>query len=388
MRLAIYLPLLGVFCIMFLASSCIAAYIVYPIYRFLRDLFLPIGRLYRQQIIEPWRNHKSVRAFHGREPRPPSRSSAREVSEGRIADQRNSMLLKKLPLEIRLCIYEMVILDGSTHWHITEYRNTSGDRPPSKRARNSLWLFRSNVARMRQASVASQLCLASEIYHLLTPHEVDRELLRCGYHVPGQNNLGIIRTCRQIYCETTPILYGQYRSSCITTYKLKTCVGQPIICFGILGRPPYFIYNSVPQRLAQIRHVQLDYVQTDGHKHGKRCSRSGPYALRCTNCNFCHWLKLIKLSMTGLRTLDIFMTFSLDGPLPEELSLFENTWMDALFDLQRNFKAVREFSVSTEHGNTASNREAQRVRKFEKMIQRRLSELKQTVVVSSEKLEV
>lgn len=97
--------------------------------------------------------------------------------------------------------------------------------------------------------------------------------------------------------------------------------------------------------------------------------------------------------MTGLRTLDIFMTFPLDLPSPDDLSLFENTWMDALFDLQRDFKAVREFSISvdTEYGegsNTAGNREMQRVRKFEKLIQRQLSELKQTVVVSSEKLEV
>ena len=87
------------------------------------------------------------------------------------------------------------------------------------------------------------------------------------------------------------------------------------------------------------------------------------------------------------------MTFPLDLPSLDDLSLFEYTWMDALFDLQRNFKAVRSFSISmnTEYGggsNTAGNREMQRVRKLEKYVQRRLSELKQTVVVSSEKLEV
>ena len=97
--------------------------------------------------------------------------------------------------------------------------------------------------------------------------------------------------------------------------------------------------------------------------------------------------------MTGLRTLDIFMTFPLDLPSLDDLSLFEDTWMDALFDLQRNSKAVRRFVISKdpEYGggsNTAGNREMQRVSKLEKYIQRRLSELKQTVLVSSEKLEV
>lgn len=213
MRLVpILVSLVGVFCVVFVASWFIIPSTCLRIYRSLRGLLYRIGRVYRNQIIEPWQKQKSVRAFHGREPRPASRSRVREVSEGRIVEQRTSMLLTKLPAEIRLCIYEMVILDGSTHWHITEYRNASGDRLPSKQTRNSLWSFRSSIARMRQASVAIQICLASELYHSLTPHEVNRELLRCGYHFRGQNGLGIIRTCRQIYLETTPILYGQYRS--------------------------------------------------------------------------------------------------------------------------------------------------------------------------------
>ena len=85
------------------------------------------------------------------------------------------------------------------------------------------------------------------------------------------------------------------------------------------------------------------------------------------------------------------MAFPLNVPSPDDLSLFEKTWTEALLDLQRNYKAVREFSMDTECDgvpNTAGNRERQRVKNFEEMIQRRLSELKQTMVVSSEKLEV
>ena len=205
---AILLPMLGLFAAILVVSWCIIPPACFRSYRMLREL---LYRIYRNQVVEPWQNKKSIRAFHGREPRPATRSQAREVSEGRTIDQRTSMLLTKLPVELRLCIYEMVILDGSTHWHITEYRNARGDHPLSKQRRNSLWSFRSNIARLRQASVASQICLASEWYHYLTPHEVDRELLRCGYQFPRQNGLGIIRTCRQIYLETTPILYGQYR---------------------------------------------------------------------------------------------------------------------------------------------------------------------------------
>ena len=215
---SIIVSLIGVFCVVFVASWFIIPAVCHGMYRLLRDLCYRIGRVYRSQIIEPWRNQKSVRAFRGREPRPASRrSKAQEVSEGRVVEQGTSMLLTKLPVEIRLCIYEMVILDGSTHWHITEYRNAPGDHFPSKQARNSLWSFRSNTARMLHASVASQIFLHSETHHYLTPHEVDRELLRCSDYFPQQNEpqqngLGIIRTCRQIYLETIPILYGQYFS--------------------------------------------------------------------------------------------------------------------------------------------------------------------------------
>ena len=167
----------------------------------------------RERIVQRWQKRKSVRAFHDQEPRPPSRSSARDVSEGRIVQQQASKLLTEVPVEVRLCIYKMAILDGSTHWHITEYRNASGDHPPSKQPRNSLWSFRSNIARMRQASVALQIFQTSEMHHhYLTPHEVSRDLLRCAGQLPRQNGLSIIRSCRQIYWEATPILYSQYRS--------------------------------------------------------------------------------------------------------------------------------------------------------------------------------
>ena len=83
--------------------------------------------------------------------------------------------------------------------------------------------------------------------------------------------------------------------------------------------------------------------------------------------------------MTGLRILDIFMSFRLDLPLP-----------DALFDLQRVLKAVREFSISMDRGydGGSDNREMQmqRVRRFERLVQRRLFELKQAVAISYEEL--
>ena len=187
--------------------------------------FTQLAHANRYLIIEPWKKQKSVRAFHDREPGPASKSKVRDVNEGQIIEQRTSMLLTRLPVEIRLCIYKMVILDGGTHWHLTEYRNASegGGGLSPKHSRNSLWSFRSNIARMRQASVSYQISLAHEfyysltpdeieLYHSLTPHEVSRELLHGGFHSSRHNGLSIIRTCRHIYLETIPILYGQYHS--------------------------------------------------------------------------------------------------------------------------------------------------------------------------------
>lgn len=167
-------------------------------------------------------------------------------------------------------------------------------------------------------------------------------------------------------------------------------VDQPTVSFGVLGRPPYFIYNNSPQRLAQIRHIQLDYVETTLHQHGDHCGKSYSYALRCTDCNLSHWLKQIEEHMTGLRTIDVFMTFPSELPDLTGYPGCKYPWLCALFDLQRKRKAIRHFSINTDQQTHpgAATEDVRNMKRFEKAVRHRLSDLKQAATVSQQKLEV
>ena len=180
------------------------------IWRKVDDFFRRIGRVYRRFISDPWRKYKSRIAFHRREPRPPPKARRRSVSEGKVVDQRASMFMTKLPPEIRLMIYKEAIIGDEVYWHITECRNPQTGKRLSVAKKNSLWAFKSNVQRMKRASVASQICYFLEGHRGLTPHEVDPNLLRCGLSAIPTHGIAITRTCRQIYLESTSVLYSQY----------------------------------------------------------------------------------------------------------------------------------------------------------------------------------
>ena len=160
---------------------------------------------------------------------------------------------------------------------------------------------------------------------------------------------------------------------------------MPKICFGVRGRPPYFIYSTLPQRLAQIRHIKLDYVEGWRQEHHqKRCKNPDPYAVKCNECNLCQWLVCIAKYMTGLRTVDISMKFM--EPRTKAVS-FDDDWVVALLDLQRKSKAVREFEIIWALC-TLRKDQASRLRGFEKAMQGRLLEIKQSPAPQGEILEV
>lgn len=260
-----------------------------------------------------------------------------------------------------------------------------------KRTRNGLWTFKSSIPRLPLAS-ASSLCSAHSTLDQIIAQAVD--LLRVhGSQASPPSGLAIIRTCRQIYLEATSTLYGQYHHTNAQTSSPtlnESYVDQPTISFGILGRAPYFILNTFPQRLAQIRHIQLDYVETTLHQHGDHCGKSSSYALRCTDCNLCHWLEQIEEHMIGLRTIDVFMTFRSELPNLAGYPGYKYPWLIALFDLQRKRKVIRHFSINTDPRMRPGEafEDVRTMKKFEKAVRYRLSELKQATTVSEQKLEV
>ena len=152
------------------------------------------------------------------EPRGLPRKRKRRLSEGHIVQQRTSMFLTRLPAEIRLMIYRLVIVGDSTHWHITECRNVRVKNDLPVRTFNTIRAFKTKTNRMHEASVARELELQSETamgqaatqgynsHGRMWPDEVDEQMLQ---RAILKSNLNLTRTCRQIYLETINMPYGQ-----------------------------------------------------------------------------------------------------------------------------------------------------------------------------------
>ena len=170
--------------------------------------------------------------------------------------------------------------------------------------------------------------------------------------------------------------------------NLTITVAQPILCFGILGRPPYFFLDIAPQRLAWIRHIQLDYVETNFVIHGKRCQKTGSLEPKCTNCNLGIWLRLTAKSLPGLRTLDMFVRLR---PGPTDVPSVDHPWVVDLYNLQAKSKAVRKFEISLEsegQPRALPSTHTGMIKVFESDIRNRLDELRQLATVSDQQLEV
>lgn len=75
-----------------------------------------VGSIYHTHVVEAWRSYESRRAFHKYEPRPPPNNKIRRLSEVQTLKQGTSMFLTKLPIEIRLIIYNLAIVGEERYW--------------------------------------------------------------------------------------------------------------------------------------------------------------------------------------------------------------------------------------------------------------------------------
>ena len=160
--------------------------------------------LYVRYVRRPWRKHKERKHIHTYEPRSLGKRKERRLSDGHIAQQ-TAQFLTRLPIELRLIIYKMVIVGQNTHWHFTECRNHRAGRDGTKRIRNTIRVYKSSDSRLRGASVAGHLCSLAENYS-----ELNVVLPQVLHVLPFQSYLNLARTCRQIYLETISIPYGQF----------------------------------------------------------------------------------------------------------------------------------------------------------------------------------
>ena len=169
-----------------------------------------------------------------------------------------------------------------------------------------------------------------------------------------------------------------------------SAIAEPIICFGIRTKAPYYIYNTLPNRLARVRHVQFDYIMDTPKPHNTHCKISNPYAVRCPDCNLWNWFRLVAKYMTGLRILDIFMRLK---TLNDRLPSFEDTWVAALLHLQAKSKSVRKFDLIVVGSkqilqNPANRSEIRKCQMLKSRLIGRLAEIKQSRTVTDERLEV
>ena len=65
---------------------------------------------------DAWRSYESRRAFPRYEPRPLPNNKRRRLSEVQTCKQATSAFLTKLPIEIRLIIYDLAIVGEEKYW--------------------------------------------------------------------------------------------------------------------------------------------------------------------------------------------------------------------------------------------------------------------------------
>lgn len=108
---------------------------------------------------------------------------------------------------------------------------------------------------------------------------------------------------------------------------------------------PYFLDSVLPDRLSQIRHIQLCHNQK---KEFPCCGSGTPAAERrhrfqkCALCNTSLWLDLIKKRMTGLRTVELFLYLSFHSM---RLPTLDDPWIARLFGLQIGKNGLRDLKI-------------------------------------------
>ena len=158
-----------------------------------------------------WYNRRWYRGFKDEqrhrkvEPRPLPLTRKRRLSGGMVKPQPHSLMLQRLPMEIRHMIYKDCIADGSEHRHVVErLQGIRVHNAPGWGPRRYLWGLgcnkdaRSNTCKPYSSKFfANNVCSAgqSDFLHLDRP-------------TYGRGGLQLAMTCRQIYLESINLYYG------------------------------------------------------------------------------------------------------------------------------------------------------------------------------------
>ncbi|MCJ1452811.1 hypothetical protein MMC28_003156 [Mycoblastus sanguinarius] len=233
--------------------------------------------------------------------------------------QSSSALLTKFPAEIRLQIYKYAIVGASRHVHIILHK---AQRPGGIR----------HVSKIRSYQCNHDFdSLAMNDFEIHAP-AYGNPPLRPYYlpPLPSERGLGpltLLKTCRQVYLEAIDLLYR-----------------EQTFTFTSLAQPPFFIHSVLPERLAQIRSIQLIYNQRTMKRICILNTASGLHAHRlqtCPACNLKSWLDSIGWYMKGLRTIEVFIYLR-----TEMRGLhMDDPWIVRLLKLQQGANGLRDMRI-------------------------------------------
>ena len=123
-------------------------------------------------------------------------------SHHRLVPQTSSPLLTKLPAELRIQIYQYVIVGDSTHLHIIVQRNT---HPTNERQRRKAKIHGYRCNRDFDAFYADEVESHARVYGIL-PYYGTLDKGR------SRGPLNLIKACRQTYIEVIDLLYSVFWS--------------------------------------------------------------------------------------------------------------------------------------------------------------------------------
>ena len=103
--------------------------------------------------------------------------------------------------------------------------------------------------------------------------------------------------------------------------------------------------SVLPHRLAQIRSIQLCYNKNHiPCPNGERDQRAALHVHRmqqCADCNFLKWSRLVQQTLTGLRSIEVFV-YVWTG-LPRLAS--DAPWIANLLEMQHGANGLRELKI-------------------------------------------
>ena len=120
--------------------------------------------------------------------------------------------------------------------------------------------------------------------------------------------------------------------------------GLPTFYFNSIAQPPFFLHSVLPERLAQIRKIQLCYNQTAINKvraNSSELAQHQHWLHQCAFCNVNHWLEMIGKHMTGLQTIEVYAYLDETGHLPT----LSDAWIIRLFKLQHGQNGLRNLKI-------------------------------------------